>query len=130
MNLAALKTEVQTDPLSRYAGKTDEQIAEALNAPNRTADRETVTGGMIAASVVRAELAALSNADQNYIRTLISAGEMPITAQLRTEFGAVFGVGTATRTNLIALLKRTGSRAEELGLGYVTPSHVADAKRS
>lgn len=131
MNLATLKTEVTTDPLARgYSTMSDEQIADSLNTGNRTADRDTLTGGMVMSSIVRSEFAALSAADKQYIQLIVSCGEMPITTTLKTEFGAVFGAGTATRTNLVALLKRTGSRAEELGLGNVTPSNVADAKRS
>lgn len=131
MNLTALKSEITTDPLARgYSGLTDEQIASSLNAPNRTADRDTLTGGMVMASIVRSEFAALAANDKQYIQLLASCGELPITAQLKTEFGAVFGAGTTTRANLVALLKRAGSRAEELGLGYVTPSDVANAKRS
>jgi hypothetical protein len=131
MDLTALKTELTDDPLARgYAGMNDEQSAVSLNIADRQPNRESLTGGMIAASVVRAELAALlSIDDKNYVLGLMSAGDMPLTANLKAELGGIFGVGTATRANLIALLKRPGSRAEELGLGFVTPSHVADARR-
>lgn len=130
MDLAALKTELTTDPISRgYGSLSDEQAAESLNAPNRQPNRESLTGGMLAASIVRSELAALATADQNYVRALLPCGDIPLTATIKTELGSIFGVGTTTRTNLLALLKRTGSRAEELGLGFVTPSNVADARR-
>lgn len=131
MNLQALKSELTTDPLGRnYAGMGDEAAAVSLNAADRQPDQETLTGGMIAASVVRSELAALSAAaDRDYVRTLMQAGEMPLTATLKSELGAIFGAGTGTRSNLLALLKRPGSRAEELGLGHVTASDVANARR-
>lgn len=130
MDLVALRAELDTDPLALgYAGMTDEQAAASLNANGRDVNRTEVTGGEIATSVVRSELAALTAGDQNYIRALISAGVMPITDNLKSEFGAVFGAGTQTRANLLSLLKRPGSRAEELGLARVTPSHVADARR-
>jgi len=54
---------------------------------------------------------------------------LPLTVTVKQELGAIFPAGSQTRTNLIALLKRDGSRADELGLGHVTPSHVADARR-
>ena len=131
MNLPALKTEVTTDPLARgYSGMNDEQIADSLNTPTRTADRETLTGGLVMASIVRTELNALAANDKTYVQAVVNAGEMPITPQLKTELSAVFPAGSGTRANIVALLKRTGSRAEELGIGYVTPSNVADAKRS
>lgn len=130
MNLQTLKTELTTDPIARgYAAMSDEQAAESLNTQNRQPDRESLTGGMIAASVVRTELAALTAADQNYVRALLPCGDIPLTATIKTELGNIFGAATTTRANLLALLKRTGSRAEELRLGTVTPSNVADARR-
>jgi hypothetical protein len=131
MNLTALKTELTDDPLARgYAGMNDEQSAVSLNTADRQPNRESLTGGMFAASVVRTEVAALASADdKDYVWALMSAGDMPLTANLTSELKGIFGAGTATRANLIALLKRPGSRAEELGLGFVTPSHVADARR-
>lgn len=128
--LTILKTEITTDPLARgYAAMDDPAVAASLNKPDRQPNRETLTGGMLAASVVRSEFDALSAAVKTYVQTLIGAGEMPVTQQLRTELAAVFGAATTTRANLLALLKRTGTRAEELDLGSVTPSDVADSRR-
>jgi hypothetical protein len=131
MDLAALKAELLAGhPVTGPYSADDAVAADQLNAVNRQPDRETLSGGMIAASVVRSELAGLTAAaDRDYVRTLMQAGEMPLTQTLKQELGAIFGAGSQTRANLIALLKRTGSRAEELGLGTVTPSHVADARR-
>lgn len=131
MNLVALKAELVNDPLTRgYAGMSDEAAAVSLNTPNRTPDRLSITGGMIAASMVRTELAALTAADQNYVRALLPCDQIPLTATIKTELSNIFGAGTTTRTNLLAMIKRTGSRAEELNLGEpVTPSHIADARR-
>jgi hypothetical protein len=129
MDYAALKVELDTDPLGRgYAGMGDEEAANSLNANGRNVDRTEVTGGEIAASAVRAELAALTAAEQTYVRTLMSAGTIPLTANFKTEMAAIFPPGSETRTNLIALLKRPGSRGEELGFGRVTPSDVAIAR--
>lgn len=131
MDLIALKTEITTDPVALgYAGKTDEAIADLLNRQNRTPNRDSISGGMIAANVIKSEYAALSAADKAYFNMLIPAVDMPLTTTLKTELAALFPAGSATRTNLAAAVKRTGSRAEELGLGRVTPSDVADAKRS
>jgi len=130
MDLQALKNELTADPLARgYSGMSDEEAAASLNANGRQVDRTSITGGEIAASLVRAELAALTAGEQNYVRALIGADSIPLTANFKTEVGAVFGAGTATRANIIALLKRSGSRADELGLGHVTESDIADAKR-
>ena len=132
INLAALKTELTTDPLGRgYAVMTDEQAAASLALSDRQADRDMLDSALLVASIVRAEYATLSANDKDYVR-LVGAvdGPLPLTANLKTQLGAIFPAGSATRANLVALLKRTGSRAEELNLGgSPTPSDVADAKR-
>lgn len=130
MDLAALKNELTTDPLTRgYSGMSDEGAAESLNASNRQADRDTLDAGLLVASIVRSEYDSLANAAKDYLRLIAMAQSLPLTATLKTELAGIFGVGTQTRTNLIALLKRPGSRAQEMGLGLVTTSNVADARR-
>lgn len=131
MDLVALKNEIQNDPQSiGYSGKSHEDIAKLLNRPVRNVDRDTISGGQIAACLVKADWTALSAADKNYLQVFIAAQDMPLTIQLKNELGGLFGVGTGTRTNLLAMLKQSGSRAKELGLGSVTTSDVADALRS
>jgi hypothetical protein len=130
MDLAALKNELTTDPLLRnYAAMTDEQAADSLNLRNRQPDAETLSSGAFVASLVSAEYDLLSNGKKDYCRLIAMAGSLPITAQLKTELAGIFAAGTQTRANLLAAVKRTGSRAEELGLGRVTPSDVANARR-
>lgn len=128
--LQALKDELTLDPLSRgYSAMSDEQAAASLNAPGRDVDRDSITGGEIAASVVFTELNALQAAQQNYVRALFACASIPLTTNFKQQIGGLFAQNTATRANLLALNRRGGSRAEELGLGHVSPSDVADAKR-
>lgn len=128
MDLAALKTEIQ---LPAYAGKSDVEITDMLSVvmPAK-ANREALSAGDLVASIVRSEYAALTAGDKQYVQLIAMAQTMPLTATLKTELGAVFPSGSTTRTNLLALLKRPGTRAEELGLGVVTPSDVANARRA
>ena len=132
MDLAALKSELLTDPTSRgYAGKLDDACADLLNRLDRQANRETLTAGQILSAVVRAEFDSLGAAAKNYVTLVLGvSGEIPMTTQLRTDLGAIFGAGTATRANLAAIVKRTASRGEELGLGIVSASDVANARRT
>lgn len=133
MDYAALKTEITTNPAGiGYAGLDDEAIAAKLAVANRQVNREAIDGGLLASAIVRSEYAALSANDKDYVRLLCAtATPIPLTASFKTELGAVFGAGTATRTNLVALTKRTGTRAEEINLGgQPTASDVANAKRS
>lgn len=129
MNLQDLKTELTTDPLARgYALMSDEQAANSLNTRDRQPDRESIDGGSIVAGIVLAEYAVLTASQKDYLRLVCAASSIPIVQNFRREISDIFAQGTESRGNLRALLKRTGSRAEELGLGTVTPSHVAKAK--
>ena len=131
MNLVALKNELTSGhPATGPYSADDVTAADELNAPNRTPNRDALTGGELGASLVRSELALLTPADQNYVRALITCQSIPLTQNFRNEIQVVFPVGSTTRANVIALLKRSGSRAEELGFGFVTPSNVADARRA
>lgn len=130
MDLVTLKAELTNDPLTRgYSSMSDEQAANRLNVADRQPNRETLDAGSLVASIVRSEYAVLAANDKDYLRLIAMAQTMPLTATLKTELGGIFPVGSQTRANLVVLLKRTGSRADELGLGNVTPSNVADARR-
>ena len=126
MDLAKLKTEIAD---AKYSGMGDEQIADAINAATAQVDREVLTGGEIAACVVVSELLSLPAAVQQYVVGLFGAASIPLTTRFKQQIGGVFGAGTTTRANLIALNKRTGTRGEEIGLGRVTPSNVAEARK-
>lgn len=130
MNLVALAAELTTDPLARgYSAMSDEQAANSLNAQNRLPDKTELAAGDIVAALVRAEYDALSAAGKAFLGVVLSAPSIPITAIFRTNMAALFAAGTGTRANLVATLQRSGSRADELLLGFVTPSDVADARR-
>ena len=132
MDLQALKSELTADPLGRgYSGMSDEAAAESLNTRDREQDRDAISGGDVAACVTLADFTAsgITNVQRQWLQLLSSASSLTATAHLKASLRALFPQGSDTRSNLVALLKRTGSRAEELGLGNVTPSHVADARR-
>lgn len=131
MNLQALKSELDSDPLGLgYAAMSDVEAADSLNAPTREPNRDSISGGELAAAIDFAEYAALGTAiHRQYLQLLTAAPELPVKGPLRSTLAGFFPQNSATRQNIAALLKQTGSRAQELGLGVVTPSHVADARR-
>lgn len=131
MDLVALKAEITDDPLAiGYAEKSHEDIARLLNRPSRSIDSESLSSGVLVSCLDRAEFAALSASDKTYLNLFVTAGSVPMTAEVRQTLRALFPVGSNTRKNINAATKRDGSRAEELGLGRVTESDVADALRS
>lgn len=131
MDLQKLKTELTSDPLNRgYGAMSDEEAAKTFSVLDRTPNRTDLDGGLLVASIVRSEFAALSAGDKQYVQLVCAADSLPLTATLKSELGAIFPAGSATRTNLLALMKRPGNRAEELDLGGIpTTSDVANARR-
>lgn len=131
----ALATEIQTDPKTLgYAGKEDGEISVLLNTVGLSG--ETITKQYIAldeavAAVVRTEYTALTNADKDAWRDLVTAAQRIKTgsANMRTTMASIFASGTTSRANLVALATRSASRGEVLfGEGTtVTADDVARA---
>lgn len=133
MDLAALKTELTTDPAAiGYAAVIGdhEAIAKLLNKPQRTIDAEVISGGVLVSCLDKIEFTALNAVDKAYLNLFVTAGEVPVTANVRQALRALFPAGSETRNRINAATRRSGSRAEELGFGRVTESDVADALRT
>lgn len=124
--LQTLRTEID---LPAYSGMDDERVARALNATGVQVDRDSLTGGDIASCVKLSELGALTAGQQTYVIALFACGSITVSETFRQQMAGLFGQGTDTRANLLALFKRDGSRAQQLGLPTVTPSDVADSRR-
>lgn len=127
-DLAKLRTELTTDPLTRgYSGMTAAQVIASLNTANRTRARALIPSYEIVNAIVPADWAALT--DKTAIQLIISAGSVdPNNSNVSAAFLAAFGAGTTTRANLIAIRNETVSRAVELGLGDVHTGDVNAAR--
>ena len=133
MDLAALKTEITGDPAAigyAAANGDHDSIAKLLNRPQRTIDAESLSSGVLVSCIDKTEFAALSAADKAYLNLFVTAGDVPMTANVRQALRSLFPAQGETRTKINQATRRTGSRAEELGFGRVTESDVADALRS
>lgn len=132
MDYARLKAEIAADPVALgYAGKTDQQIADLLNSltTGRTIQRSVIPAHEILEATVPADWATLTAAEKQRYQTITGAGQVNLRgANTRLALAAMFGAGTQTRANLIALQSVTISRAEELGLGRVEPGHTGKAR--
>ena len=141
INYTQLATEITTDPkvlgfAALVAVGNDAAIAAALNLVRVGVDyqinRLPVPAYEIFEQIVPSEWAALTAAEKQRIQTLLSMGTVdPRGTNTRQAFQDAFGVGTTTRANLIAYLKRQASRAEVLfGDGVrITYTDVAKALR-
>ena len=135
INYAALKAEVQTDPLALgyatpLAAGNHAALADLLNQVRSgiSIDLETVQAWAVFNAIVPAEWAALSAQEKQRIQIILSMGTVSVKgANTRSAFLAAFAAGTTTRTNLAALQTRVGSRAEQLFSQSVTPADIAQA---
>jgi hypothetical protein len=151
-SLSALKTELDTDPLGLgYAqAASDVAVADLLNLPRAAIRirRADVASAEIAAAIAVADYAALSgnptaaqlSTERRFLAWLTAILAVPSlrlanddgsNGPVITNFQAMFGAGTGTRTRLMALAERDGSRAEQLfGAGVaVSYTSVGQAKQ-
>jgi hypothetical protein len=126
INYTDLRTELLTDPQSlgyaQYVSSgNDVALADLLNEKRAGVaykiDRETVKAYEIFESVDKDELFALSNANNTKFQLILGMQDINLKgANTRASLGAIFGTGNAplSRTAIISLQKRNGSRAEVL----------------
>jgi hypothetical protein len=132
MDYGALRSELTTDPVTLgYSGLTDTQAAAKLNATDtgRTQARTAVPVAEIYNNIVNADWPTAASTSESKLRALLGMQTIDASnANTKTIIGAIFGAGTQTRTNLLAIGTQTVSRATELGLGPVLVSDVTKAR--
>ena len=126
-----LNIEITTDPKALgYDGKDNNEIAALLNAAggsSETIDHGIVDGQELQMAVVISEYIALSDTQRAGWTAIISAGAGQIDTadqRVRDQIKAIWGAGTDTRANLMALEARSASRAEVLFGADVSVSHT------
>ncbi len=134
MDYLALKNEIQNDPKTLgYAGKSDLAIADIMNTiglSNEFINRGVIPSYEVINATVPAEWAVLTVPEKQRYQTITGAGQIDSSnANVRAAFQAMFATGTQTRINLTALLTRSCSRAEALGLGNINHEQIAIALR-
>ncbi len=139
ITLPELKTEIQSDPLALgYSSHlilvdgvqrvADSQaLADILNLPRATIpiQRDTIDSHEIFEAIVPAEWGAASNLERQRVEMILSMGQINLKgSNTRASLAAAFGAGAASRTALIALQSRNGSRIEQLfGAGERVSMH-------
>lgn len=133
MNYAALKTELQADPTglglaAMLTAGNHAGVAAALNLPRVgiTIKRDIIPSHELFEAIVAADYTALSAAERTRLQIILSMGTVNVRGDnTRAQLAAMFGAGTATRTAMLALIDRQGSRAEQL-FGSGTSVSAAD----
>lgn len=119
---AQLKTEIETDPQGlgyapHVASGNDVALAAMLNEirPSISINRDLIPSHEIFEAIVPSEWSAASAQEKQRVQLILSMGMVDVRGQnTKDAFLAAFGGGTTTRANLIALVNRQGSRAEQL----------------
>ena len=126
MNLAILKAELA---LPAYNGLSHQAAADALNTVNVSIDRTIIPAYEVIDATVATDYSALTATERDRYAAITGAGQINVqNANVRLAFAAMFGAGTQTRTNLLALQTALVSRAQQLGIGGVTSQDVKDAR--
>ena len=127
MDIYALWAELQS---TIYAGKSDAEAADLLNSKKIIVARDTATASEGFECIVPAEWAAATAQEKQRVSMVLGMGSVALRGiNTRAALAAAFGVSSATRANILALLTIKISRANELGLGTVDPVHVWQARR-
>ena len=130
MNLTELRIELDTGHPDTGAYNIDSQLAaNELNLENRTESVPTIPGTAILIATDDEEYGDLTAEQQTRWLTLCGIDFIDVTSGVAKSLEAeLFGQGTNTRTNLLALKVKPASRAIELGLGKVRATHVEQAR--
>tara|TARA_R110000868_G_scaffold335044_1_gene595787 strand:- start:767 stop:1177 length:411 start_codon:yes stop_codon:yes gene_type:complete len=126
----ALKIELTTDPATiGYAAVITDHgaVAKLINTTGRVIDRPSLSSGVLVSCLDKVEFTALGAADKNYLNLFVTASDVPMTIDIQSALRTMFPAGSKTRANINQATKQTGSRADELGFGFVTTSDIADA---
>ena len=124
-----LKDEVINDPLGiGYAAMTAVQVADSLNAPTRNRNRTSMTGREVADEVVDAEYDALTDVKKSQFLSLMAGENLDPFGLPANVIKDVFGAGSATVLALATARVEVVSRAKELGLGFIWPGNVENAR--
>jgi len=130
MNTEVLWNELSGDPLERgYSAMTDAEAAADLNTEYRTRNLDSVTGDECFSATDPTEFGALTDHKQDVWVSFCGRDSIDPFGAANVAFVQwVFGQGSDTLAALAGIRTEAQSRADELGLGYVKPGHVENAR--
>lgn len=122
MDIAALRTELQTDPQAlgyapHVASGNHTALRKLINEPGLSGETITVTSLSVEAikdAIVYSEMLALNAQQRDTLIFLLQGSQLNLSNNVKQAFADLFGAGTTSRSNLQALATRPASRAEAL----------------
>lgn len=129
-NIELLKAELISGHPGTGAYDADPVIAAGqLNAVNRTKNRASMSGDELFAATDSTEFASLTvEKKANWLSFCGRDTINPFGASNVAFVQWVFGGGSTTVASLAASRTTEAGRAEELGIGFVRPGHVTEAR--
>ena len=130
MDLAALKAELDAGHPDTGAYNVDDALAAGeLNAVNRTKPKSSMSGSEIINAVDTAEWGTRTADQQQVVWNVVHLGDVnPFGVEATLIQNAFTGAGGVTVTALAAARAPAASRAVELGIGFIYPTHVTHAR--
>ena len=122
-----LKDEITLDPLARYSGLTDQQIADSLNTVDRVVNKTSLSNTEILEAIDSVALLLLTGDEAVRVWGILGMDSVDPFGNAAQVFIDAFGGGSQTITDLQALRVKTISRASELGLGIISAQMVNNA---
>lgn len=129
--LAILKATIAGNK-PKYGGHSHEVQAKLYNTVEDRAnvDRTDATRDQLQRAVVASEYLALTVAQRQLWADLLAIAPIHVgDTAIQAQAFAIWTNGSTTRTNLIALAKKTATDREADGLPFVTTSDVADSEK-
>ena len=116
--------------LPNYAGLSDAEICQALNAQTISYEVDTLATGQIYNCVNPTEFNALTADKKQLLRDILSLGEVDVSAgtNARAVLLNLFPAGTATINALAAAVTKTTSLGNQNGIGNVSGQDVREAR--
>lgn len=136
VDAAVLKAELDADPTAlgyapHMVSGNDPALVTLLNEIRIgiSIPRDLVPTYEIFEAIVPSEWSAASAEEKQRVQLILSMGMVDVRGQnTKDAFMAAFAAGTTTRANLIALVTRTGSRAEQLFGQAVSINDIVEAR--
>ena len=102
--------------------------ANEMNEPNQTLPQDRLTAEGVRAVVDPAEYAALGNNERRECLQVLGFNIIDLTTLDFSVLEGLFGDPSVTRTALIALRDQLVGRGEFLGLGFIKPGDIQQAR--
>lgn len=130
MDIAALKAELLAGhPVTGTYNADDALAAAELNLANVSRNRTSMTGREVAAEIVEADYAAVTEAQKAQVLALIASDDIDPFGFAVNVIKDIFGTPSATVTALAAARMETVSQATAIDLGEVKVGHVQESRR-